>query len=248
MPDLETVLNYLQALSGMISPETREWGARLIVAAILGALVGLERDIHGRAAGLRTHLLVCLGAAAFTVVSIYLSRFSEVVDGTVILRADPSRIAAQVVTGIGFLGAGAIIKEGLNVRGLTTAACLWIVAAVGMAAGAGAYTLAVMTTLLSLFALVVLSRVERGFRRDYYRVLRITTGLDTAVGDVTSCVKRHGMRIMHFDYQRDYETSRMTIQLSVRIFHRGITDKLVHGVVDDLENGNLTIHRIEWAH
>ena len=109
---------------------------RLLVASVFGALVGLEREIHEHPAGMRTHLLVSLGSAGFTVLSIDVFG----VDG------DPGRVAAQVVTGVGFLGAGAILKEGATIRGLTTAASLWAVAAVGMAAGAGAWGVAVTAT------------------------------------------------------------------------------------------------------
>ena len=124
-----------------------DWDAvgRLAVAAGLGAAVGIERELREREAGIRTHLLVSLGACVFTIVGAYgFHNFSTV---------DPTRIAAQVVTGIGFLGAGAIIREGISVRGLTTAASLWIVAAIGMAAGAGYYWPAVAGTALTVFAL-----------------------------------------------------------------------------------------------
>jgi putative Mg2+ transporter-C (MgtC) family protein len=122
----------------------------------------------------RTHLLVSLGSCLFTLVSAY--GFSEfLVDGGNVVRADPSRIAAQIVTGIGFLGAGAIIREGLSVRGLTTAASLWISAAVGMAAGAGYYEAAIAATLLTLFALWPLRiwafRLMERFRRPETRVV-----------------------------------------------------------------------------
>jgi putative Mg2+ transporter-C (MgtC) family protein len=130
------------------------WDAflRLVVAAGLGAAIGIEREVREREAGIRTHLLVSLGSCLFTIVSAY--GFHEfLVSGTSIVRADPTRIAAQIVTGIGFLGAGAIIREGLSIRGLTTAASLWVVAAIGMASGAGYYWPAVAGTLLTLFAL-----------------------------------------------------------------------------------------------
>jgi putative Mg2+ transporter-C (MgtC) family protein len=123
------------------------WDAigRLAVAAGLGAAVGIERELREREAGIRTHLLVSLGACLFTIVGAFgFHNFSTV---------DPTRIAAQVVTGIGFLGAGAIIREGISVRGLTTAASLWIVAAIGMAAGAGYYWPAVAGTALTVIAL-----------------------------------------------------------------------------------------------
>jgi putative Mg2+ transporter-C (MgtC) family protein len=125
---------------------------RLAVAGGLGAAVGFERELRDREAGIRTHLLVSLGSALFTIVSAF--GFHEfLTNGGSVVRADPTRIAAQIVTGIGFLGAGAIIREGLSVRGLTTAATLWVVAAIGMASGAGYYWPAVATTALTIFAL-----------------------------------------------------------------------------------------------
>jgi len=110
---------------------------RLLMASILGASIGFERDIHGRAAGLRTNLLISLGAAVFMLVSEALAVSYAGKTGNSVLSADPGRIAAQIITGIGFLGAGAIIKHGFTIRGLTTAACIWISAAIGMSAGAG---------------------------------------------------------------------------------------------------------------
>jgi putative Mg2+ transporter-C (MgtC) family protein len=125
---------------------------RVVVAAALGGAVGLERELREREAGFRTHMLVSVGSALFTLVSAY--GFHEfLVHGGNVVRADPTRIAAQIVTGIGFLGAGAIIRQGFSVRGLTTAATLWVVAAIGMASGAGYYSAAVITTALVLFSL-----------------------------------------------------------------------------------------------
>jgi len=125
---------------------------RLGVAALLGGAIGFERELRDREAGIRTHLLVSLGSALFTIISAY--GFHEfLATGASVVRADPTRIAAQIVTGIGFLGAGAIIREGLSVRGLTTAATLWVVAAIGMASGAGWYWAAGITTLLTITAL-----------------------------------------------------------------------------------------------
>ena len=141
------------------------WGpalARLAVAGALGATIGFERELHEREAGLRTHLMVALGAALFTIVSAY--GFHDILGSSgpnVLVRLDPSRIAAQVVTGIGFLGAGAIIRQGLGVRGLTTAASLWVVAAIGMASGAGYWAGAVLATAIGLFVLWPLRRITR---------------------------------------------------------------------------------------
>lgn len=129
-----------------------EVALRLALAAALGGAIGAERELRDREAGFRTHLLVALGAALFTLVSAY-----AWTDWSFSNRAglvfDPTRIAAQIVSGIGFLGAGAIIRQGLTVRGLTTAATLWAVAAIGMAAGVGYYWAAVATTVLVLVTL-----------------------------------------------------------------------------------------------
>jgi putative Mg2+ transporter-C (MgtC) family protein len=125
---------------------------RVVLAGVLGGAIGAEREIREREAGLRTHMLVAVGAALFTLVSAYGwgdFHFSQKSGVTY----DPSRIAAQIVTGIGFLGAGAIIRQGLAVRGLTTAASLWVVAAIGLAAGAGYYSGAIITTVVVLVSL-----------------------------------------------------------------------------------------------
>jgi putative Mg2+ transporter-C (MgtC) family protein len=128
---------------------------RLAVAAGLGAVVGIERELREREAGLRTHMLVALGSGLFTIVSAY--GFESFYDDGI--TVDPTRIAAQIVAGVGFLGAGAIIREGLSVRGLTTAGSLWIVAAIGMAAGAGYYVPAVVGAALTVFALGPMRRL-----------------------------------------------------------------------------------------
>ncbi|HJW21637.1 MAG TPA: MgtC/SapB family protein [Candidatus Limnocylindrales bacterium] len=124
-----------------------DFAARLVVAAALGALVGAEREIHGHPAGIRTHMLVALGSALFTVLSIH--GFGQGPGSGI----DPTRIAAQIVTGIGFLGAGAILKDGVVIRGLTTAASLWATAAVGLATGAGEYVIAVAAAAIILVSL-----------------------------------------------------------------------------------------------
>jgi putative Mg2+ transporter-C (MgtC) family protein len=159
-----------------------------VVAAGLGLAIGVERELRDREAGLRTHLLVSLGSCLFTIVSAY--GFHEILThGGSVVRADPSRIAAQIVTGIGFLGAGAIIREGLSVRGLTTAATLWVVAAIGMAAGAGYYGPAALATALTILALwplrlLAYQTIER-FRPEENRLvveLREGQSIDEFVG------------------------------------------------------------------
>jgi putative Mg2+ transporter-C (MgtC) family protein len=129
---------------------------RLAVGLVLGSAVGWEREVARMPAGFRTHALVGLGSALFTVVSAY--AFAG--DNT-----DPTRIAAQIVTGIGFLGGGVILHHGGNVRGLTTAASLWTVAAIGMAAGAALYVVAIGGAVLAIVTLELLQRVERALKR-----------------------------------------------------------------------------------
>ena len=129
-----------------------ELTVRLVVALLLGAVIGWERELQRMPAGFRTHALVSLGSAIFTIVSAY--AFAGPL-------SDPTRIAAQVVSGVGFLGGGAILHYGGTVRGLTTAASLWAVAAVGMAAGAGLFVVAAVSTVLVIVALEVFQRIER---------------------------------------------------------------------------------------
>jgi putative Mg2+ transporter-C (MgtC) family protein len=144
---------------------------RLVAAAALGAAVGLERELHGHPAGMRTHLLVSLGSAMFTVISIH--GFVGVLEPSIQARVDPSRVAAQIVSGIGFLGAGAILKDGFTIRGLTTAASLWATAAIGMAAGAGEGGLAIVgaaIVVVSLWPLNLLAERLHGAMRQNGRI------------------------------------------------------------------------------
>ena len=124
---------------------------RLLLAAGLGAAIGVERELRQKAAGLRTNMLIAVGSALFTIVSIELAK----IGGT------PDRVAAQIVTGIGFLGAGSILRSGRSVHGMTTAATIWVNASVGMAVGAGLYAIAVAGTTITLVVLAALPYVER---------------------------------------------------------------------------------------
>src|SRR5687768_17954088 len=141
----------------MIPPLTdAELVRRLLTAALLGAILGFERELRQKSAGLRTNILIAVGSALFTLMSIELADPES---------ADPSRVAAQIVTGIGFLGAGAIMRTGSGVQGLTTAATVWVNAAVGVAVGGGETHLAVIGTAVTLAALLMLAPVERRIER-----------------------------------------------------------------------------------
>ena len=147
---------------------------KIMLAALAGAAIGFEREKHGRPAGLRTHLLVSAGSCLMMILSeAFYLKYGDL-SATGVVRLDPSRAAAQIITGIGFLGAGVIIKEGFNVRGLTTAACLWMVSGIGMAFGMGMVSAGTIATVVALFSLLILKKLEPKFQKDRYLHLNIT--------------------------------------------------------------------------
>ena len=133
---------------------------RLLLAMFLGGIIGAERERKNRSAGFRTHILVTVGSCMFMIVSISMPMMISTMPNGIVNNADPGRIAAQVVSGIGFLGAGAIIQDKGKVRGLTTAASLWVVAAIGLAVGAGMYVTAISTTFFLFLILSVFAKFE----------------------------------------------------------------------------------------
>jgi putative Mg2+ transporter-C (MgtC) family protein len=153
--------NFYQAItSSTVSVESAVF--KIFLSFIAGGLVGLNRERHKQPAGFRTHILICMGSALLMILSIYIPQtFFEFKSG------DPARIAAQVVTGIGFLGAGAIIRLGNNVKGLTTAASIWLISAIGLSIGAGIYIISFITLVFTLFTLIVLDKVEHRWFPQY---------------------------------------------------------------------------------
>jgi putative Mg2+ transporter-C (MgtC) family protein len=181
---------------------------RLAVAGLLGGLIGFEREVSGQPAGIRTHLLVSIGAALFTIAGAYgLVDF----DSDENLRYDPTRIAAQVVTGIGFLGAGAIIQSGITIRGLTTAAGLWVVAGVGMVTAFGYWVAAISATFLAVGALYGLKIIDRRFIRllvGKHVYLAITTTDEFDIAGLEGAVEEHGGRLLSFKVRAEEEENR----------------------------------------
>ncbi|MDX1675389.1 MAG: MgtC/SapB family protein, partial [Longimicrobiales bacterium] len=157
---------------------------RLLLAATLGGLVGIEREWSGKPAGFRTNLLICVGAALLTELSVAAAIDSD----PSLTTADPTRIAAQIVSGIGFLGAGTIIQSRGSVLGLTTAATLWVVAAVGMAVGLRKYPEAVGTTVLIMVALLILGRLEPYLSQHVDHIIRVTMEGNSDVQDAVEAV------------------------------------------------------------
>ena len=206
--------------------------ARLAAAAALGGAIGFERELREREAGLRTHMLVSVGSALFTIVSAY--GFREfLVNGGSVVRADPTRIAAQVVSGIGFLGAGAIIRQGFSIRGLTTAASLWLVAAIGMAAGAGYYSAAGIATGGALLFLgpmrIVAYRIVRHYRPETGRLIVQLPAGETPAG-VVDAVEKHGGRVISMEVS--VAADRRHLELAVELAHPRLAPTLVAVVAD----------------
>ena len=215
---------------------------RLALAAALGAAVGLERELREREAGLRTHLLVSLGSALFTIASAYGFR-DFLVEGGALVRTDPTRIAAQIVTGIGFLGAGAIILQGLSVRGLTTAATLWVVAAIGLTTGAGYYSAAVITTalvLISLWPLRILAfKATTRYRPETNRLLaQLPAGESPA--PLIDALERFGARLQSLEVS--HEADRRSVILDVTLPPQADAPKIV-AQLSDLEH----VLEIRWT-
>ena len=218
----------MSSLSVIVASPTIDWPEvllRLFVAAALGAAIGLEREWRERQAGLRTHLLVCVGSALFTLVSAYgFSNFGA--------RVDPTRIAAQIVTGIGFLGAGAIIRQGLSVRGLTTAATLWLVAAIGMAVGAGYWAGALIATAGALITLGPLRVIA------YRMLVNVRPALDRLLVEVPAggspaplidAIERQGGRVVSLDIAQ--EGDRRSVAIDVEL-QPGTAPAVVAGVAE----------------
>ena len=180
---------------------------RLGISFVLSALIGIERERNRQPAGLRTHILICLGATIIMIISLYIPQWSG---GR--YTSDPGRIAAQIVTGIGFLGAGAILKIGLNVKGLTTAANVWVVAAIGMTVGAGLYIAAAIVTGFTLLVLVVLNKIENKFlKNQLFKVLTIHFKANASqLNKVLDILKEENISVSNLDVYES-EKKKMTI-------------------------------------
>ncbi|MCQ9208331.1 MAG: MgtC/SapB family protein [Omnitrophica bacterium] len=201
---------------------------RLLLAFILGGLVGFEREVHGRVAGLRTHILVCLGSALIMLTSIHMFHLYRE-----IATIDPSRIAAGVIMGIGFLGAGTIMRFRASVLGLTTAASLWVVAGIGLAIGSGFYIGAYVTTALVLFVLFFLTKLERALvRKDWYKILAVETkGHAQQLTDIRSTLSEYKAEIRDFSIKKKSETNNVVVELDLKLVTNRQDDEILADVM-----------------
>lgn len=200
---------------------------RLLVAIGLGGLIGFERELSDKPAGFRTNILICLGAAIFTEMSILIATVGAVPAGA----GDPTRIAAQIVSGMGFLGAGTILQARGSVRGLTTAATLWTVAAIGVTVGAGAYALAIGATTLVIVVLVLLGQIERMvMHRRSERIVQVAfEPRPELLGAVREVLTESGLRAEAIDVEKRPTSYIATFRTSGP---RSRWDDALHGLLE----------------
>ena len=208
---------------------------RLLLASLLGGLVGLEREVHGRPAGVRTYLLLSLGSALIMVISEYLFvKFQGQIPG-VAVSVDPGRIAAQAITGIGFLGAGVILRYKDTIRGLTTAACVCVVCAVGLAIGGGFYLFGTLVTGLTVTSLLILKKVEKMLKRDWYKEMEvISEDLPGQIDRIQEVIDKYNFKVINQGIRKDLQKKELTAYFLLRL-RTVFPDRRVLQEIFDLE-------------
>ena len=199
-------------------PDDLEIILRLVLASFLGGLVGLEREVHGREAGVRTYLLVSLGSALIMIVSEYLVFEYQGKFSSDIFRVDPGRIAAQAITGIGFLGAGVIIRYKNSIRGLTTAASMWVVCAVGLAIGSGYYLFGSVVSGIAILSLIGLKGIEKKLSKDWYQeMIIVSEDLEGQIDQVQEVIDKYNIKVTNFKIKRDLQQKEITLGFRLRL-------------------------------
>lgn len=210
-----------------MEPIYQEISLRLLAALGVGAVIGLERSYRGRPAGFRTHALVCLSTALLMLVTVYESRWVPEIE-TGRLALDPTRMAQGIMTGIGFLGAGVIMKEGLSVRGLTTAASIWITAAIGILIGIGFYFPAAAATLLTIGTLSVFHWIEGRLPSQYYAqfLVRFAGEAIMPEAELRQLVASHGFSIANLNFRMNAEDDFYEYRMVIRSTDAGNAGRL----------------------
>jgi putative Mg2+ transporter-C (MgtC) family protein len=208
-----------------------EMALHLVVALAAGGIIGLERSYHGRPAGFRTHALVCLASSALMILTVYHGRWFEA-SSLERVAIDPTRMAQGIMTGIGFLGAGVIMREGMTVRGLTTAASIWITAAVGVLIGVGFYFPAGIATALTLIVLSVFRWIERRMPIEFYANLSVAFLRDSTLPEakLRAMVQQHGFIVANMNYAVTGEGKTFEYQMVIHSPDRGNTRLLAEGL------------------
>jgi putative Mg2+ transporter-C (MgtC) family protein len=191
---------------------------RLLLGALFGGIIGFERQVHGRPAGFRTHMLVCLALVLMMIVSEHF--YYLAVQDPRYIRIDPGRIAAGAITGVGFLGAGVIIKTGVSVQGLTTAASIWMVSAMGLAVGSGLYMAGIWAFALTLFALFALRIVEGRMSRMSFMSLSVVAAEGLTEEAIFNTLCKFDARPHNMEYDRELATGEITYRMTVALRHK----------------------------
>jgi putative Mg2+ transporter-C (MgtC) family protein len=198
---------------------------RLLLGALIGGIIGFEREVHGRAAGLRTQMIVCIAGVLIMVLSQNYYHHMQDLDAS--LRIDPARISAGALVGIGFLGAGVIIKSGYAVRGLTTAATIWIVSAIGLAIGGGLYFEGVTTSGVTIVALIALRTLENKIKPLRYKNIVISTPESSNVEEkLSSMLIDGGFRIHSIDYENSRTSDEIIFRYTVSTRDRSAKSRI----------------------
>ncbi len=210
-----------------MTPEQQQIVVHLAVAMLAGGVIGLERSYHGRPAGFRTHVLVCMSSALLMLVTMYQNTWYPM-SGDSTVRVDPTRMAQGIMTGIGFLGAGVIMKDGVSVRGLTTAASIWITAGIGILAGIGFYFPLVVATVLTLAALSVFRWLENISPSYYYAHHYVRFPRDRAPeeSELRATLTRNGFSIFSLSYRLDNEGKIFEYRMVIRSKERSNANRL----------------------
>ncbi len=201
-----------------------EIAIKLAIAGVLGGIIGYERENTQRPAGFRTHILVCVGAALVMVTSEYIfEQYHSFVD------MDPARLGAQVISGIGFLGAGTIIREGVNVKGLTTAASLWAVSCVGIASGAGFYSGAILATSIIFLTLLLLKRFEKKFSNmKRYNTIFIHSNIYSGwIGKISEVLEKHDVFVKNIEFKNNVNKKNILVKFVVRYADRIVSANII---------------------
>ncbi|HPF00425.1 MAG: MgtC/SapB family protein [Bacteroidales bacterium] len=221
-----------------LDPQIDTWDVilRLFLSFIAGLIIGIERGRHKQVLSLRPHILIAVGSTLVMLISIYMPQVFGADK-----NYDPGRIAAQVVSGIGFLGAGAIIRMGVNVKGLTTATTIWVASAIGLAIGAGFYLAALFAVVAILLVLIFIDHLEKNvFRESLYKVVTVKfDGVEDRKEDVVAVLKKHQVRILTINTEKDFDKQQSRLYFQVHIAMHADTEKICNQISDMFGPGHL---------
>lgn len=219
---------------------------RIFVGTLLGGVIGYERDVHGRPAGLRTHMIVGLASTTFMVISITFVDYQQFQHQTLV-EVDASRIAASIVTGMGFLAGGAILRTGISVQGLTTAAALWLVGAIGMASGSGMFAVATLVTLLGVLALTILRRFEdKDARTTQRHKIDLVLGQTGSAKHISEKLRGMGLTVSTLVQERKPEDDTQSMTLDIRVPVESDLEQIIDTLEAERGVRYLRIEHVAW--